>query len=182
MPNQPSQTSFNPKPKSSMQKLFFPKMIKILNKEFNYSAGAENAFYSPMSIGLALAMLYEGTDKKLRSDFEQILGFNPDKDYRRDTMEDLDSLLSPAAPDPYGKTGAFQMTVGNSLWNASHCQLQPAFVSSLQTMFKAYCETLNTQDQKGSCDKVNAYISNKTAGMIKDMLSINIFTPDLLLI
>jgi hypothetical protein len=87
MPNQQSQTSFNPKPKSSMQPSdFFPKMIKILNKELTDSTGTENAFYSPMSIGVAMAMVYEGTDKKLRSDFEQIIGFNPDEVYRSDTM------------------------------------------------------------------------------------------------
>jgi serpin B len=183
MPNQQSQTSFNPKPKSSMQPSdFFPKMIKILNKELTDSTGTENAFYSPMSIGVAMAMVYEGTDKKLRSDFEQILGFNPDEVYRSYTMEDLDSLLSSAAPDPNAKKGAFQLTVGNSLWNASHCQLQPAFVSSLKTKFKAYCEALNTEDPNGCCDKVNAYISNKTAGMIKNMLSPKSFGPDLLLI
>jgi serpin B len=49
-------------------------------------------------------------------------------------------------------------------------------------VFKAYCEALNTDDPNGSCDKVNAYISDKTAGMIKNMLSPRSFGPALLLI
>jgi serine protease inhibitor len=135
-----------------------------------------------MSIALALAMVYEGTDLKLRSDFEHVLGFSPDISVRQQSMESLDSLLSSAGPGPHKQKGGFHLTVGNSLWNTDHCQLQPAFVSSLQTMFKAHCEQLDLADPNGSCNKVNNWISNKTAGMIKDMLKPESFGPDLLLI
>jgi serpin B len=158
------------------------KTIKTLSEKIDESTGTKNAFYSPMSIALALAMVYEGTDLKLRSDFEQVLGFSPDQSARQQSMEFLDSLLSSAGPNPNGEKGAFQLTVGNSLWNADHCELQPGFVSSLQTMFKAYCEALDLTDPNGCCDKVNSWISNKTAGLIKDMLKPGSFTPDLLLI
>jgi serpin B len=174
----------HPKPNNSTSgpSFLFSKTIKTLSQKIDDSVGSINTFYSPMSIALALAMLYEGTDLKLRSDFEQVLGFSPEICARQQSMAFLDSLLSSAGPDPKGRKGGFQLTVGNSLWNADHCQLQPAFVSSLETMFKAHCEQLDMTDKNGSCDKVNGWISTKTAGLIKDMLKPNSFRPDLLLI
>ena len=167
----PSQPKVHPKENNS-----FSKMIKILYQRIDDSTGRKNAFYSPMSIALALAMVYEGTDKNLRSDFERILGFSPDKFTREESMGFLNSLLST------GQTGGVELTVGNSLWNADHCQLQPAFVGSLQTMFKAHCEALDLRDPEDCCDRVNGWIAAKTDGLITDMLTPESFPPDLLLI
>jgi serine protease inhibitor len=174
----PNQPQVHPKPNKTSPgpSSLLTKIIKTLNQKFENSTGTENAFYSPMSIALALAMVYEGTEKNLRSDFEQILGFSPDRSAKQDSMEFVDGLLSS------GKKGGFQLTVANSLWNTELCSLQPAFVGCLQTMFKAHCEKLDLHDPEGSCDKVNGWIAAKTAGMITDMLTPTSFTPGLLLI
>ena len=160
----------------------FTEIIKILNGKIDDSIVGKNAFWSPMSIALALAMVYEGTDKGLKSDFERVLGFDSSKEARGRSMLIMDSLLKPGTPDKYGPKNPFQLTVGNSLWHADRSQLQPEFVSWVQKLFKASCEPLDTRNPQGSCDKVNGWISDKTAGMIKNMLTPESFGPDLILI
>jgi hypothetical protein len=259
----------HPKPNNSTSRpsSLLTYTIKTLSQKIDDSVGTKNTFYSSMSIALALAMVYEGTDLKLRSDFEQVLGFSPDTSARQQSMTLFYSLLSSAGPEPiqkdeksedkaitkvapkkvkaninrtpsntigkeyhqliskkktpdnrtkliselkregrlsfavkktlardtpnpkkpskpseHGQNIGFQLTVGNSLWNSDQCQLQPEFVSSIQTMFKAHCEQLDMTDPNGSCDKVNSWISDKTAGLIKDMLKPDSLDPRVLLI
>jgi serpin B len=56
----------HPKPNNSTSgpSSLFAKTIKTLSQKIDDSVGIINTFYSPMSIALALAMVYEGTDLK----------------------------------------------------------------------------------------------------------------------
>jgi serine protease inhibitor len=128
------------------------------------SAGEnENVMISPMSISYALSMTLNGANGATRDSMLKALrlsGITPDA--INNSCKDLtEALLS--------VDKRILMSIANSVWVENNFTVKKAFINILTKYYNAESKTFDINDASAP-DKINAWIEDKTNGLIKQMI------------
>jgi serpin B len=122
-----------------------------------------NLVFSPTSLSLALAMLYNGAANGTAAEMASALHFTlplPGLDAAFDAM-DL------ALTTPPTDATAFQLSIANSLWTQKGFAVEQPFLDALATSFGAGVNTADFQSAPDSARAdINGWVSDQTKGEI----------------
>ncbi len=115
-----------------------------------------NAFFSPLSIYMAVSMLYEATSPSAAEQLHGTFGFDPDLQARyEDTARTLSSLNR---EDPHA-----ELSMANALWLVTG-DPKHEYVETVRNVYRADVSPVNDVEQ------INKWASNNTNGKIKKVL------------
>lgn len=141
-----------------------------LNKEMAKDGG--NLFYSPYSISTALGMAYEGARGQTASEMRSVLAFPDDNQTRLDLFKAIQSSIN----TPGDK---YSLDTANAFWAQQGYPILDSYLAILTDYYLAHGEVLDMRgDPVGSCDKINAWVEERTHDRIKDLLSPDNLGPD----
>jgi len=124
----------------------------------SYKAGDKNMMVSPYSVYLALGMLYVGAGENTEAEMKNLLGLS---------KEELGAYVAQLMKDD--ETNSILKTA-NSIWIREDRtkDVKDSFLQACANCYRSavYSAPMNEQTK----NDVNAWISDKTKGMIKDML------------
>lgn len=123
----------------------------------------ENVFFSPYSIYTALSMLYNGATGRGKEEMAAALGYGDMElsDLNGRQLE-LKSMLERAGEK-------VKINVGNSLWANEGVTPRKSFNDALKRFYDSELYVRDFGDKK-TVAEVNGWISDKTEGMIPEML------------
>lgn len=130
----------------------------------NVEAEAGNEVLCPYSMFSAFAMLANGDNSESRDDILQMLGYSSDE---ISTLTDYCKVMNEALPE-IDKSS--DIRIANSIWNGSDSEIVPGFKNIVTDVFKADLFSIGLNSSEGY-RQLNNWISNKTSGMIPEMLS-----------
>ena len=128
------------------------------------AAADDNLVFSPVSISLALAMLYNGAATETATQMATTLHFTLPTDRLNAAFDALDLALT--AP-PSSGAGSFQLSLANSAWTQAGFSILPSY---LDVLAEDYGAGINTVDFESAPDAarsaINAWVANKTQNQI----------------
>ncbi|MDQ7788934.1 MAG: serpin family protein [Clostridia bacterium] len=120
--------------------------------------GEENIFISPVSVALALSMVYNGAAAETKEAMAEVLRV------RGIAIEDVNkanaALLKALNANP-----DVQLDVANSVWARKDVTFTPEFLKTLKDYYSAEATTLDFNDP-GAPDIINSWVQDKTNGKI----------------
>ena len=136
--------------------------LKLLNTLISGAGG--NVAISPLSVSLALQVLYNGAAGSTQQAMSQTLELGPlDTQQLNDDNAGLQASL--IDPDPN-----VQLVIANSLWiDQAKYPVQSTFIQTDQTYYAA-----TIGDLAGAPANVNAWVDSKTEGLIAQILPPNL--------
>jgi len=133
----------------------------------------DNVVVSPASLHAALSMLLNGADGETAAEMRSALqldGLTPAA-----VNQGWADLITTAQ---YGKNPELQ--IADSLWLKKGVPFVPAFLDLNRDYFAADVDELQP-DPVTAADEINAWVEERTAGKIKQLISPEMLTPDTLL-
>jgi serpin B len=122
-----------------------------------------NLVFSPASISLALAMLYNGAASGTATQMASALDFTLPLE-RLDTAFDAMDLALTA---PASAVGGFQLTIANSLWTQQGFTVEKPFLDALEMNFGAGVNTVDfVSSPETARGEINGWVSQQTLGAI----------------
>jgi serpin B len=155
------------------------------NSEFAWSlyqslrAEEGNLFYSPYSISLALAMTYAGAKGETAQQMADTLHFTLSQAALHPAFNKLALELASRGEGAQGKDGeGFKLNVVNAIWGQKDYQFVQSFLDLLAINYGAGLRVLDfINNPSGSRDTINQWVSDQTAGEIKDLIPEGSITP-----
>ncbi|WP_321287507.1 serpin family protein [uncultured Sunxiuqinia sp.] len=136
-------------------------LFKEVNTELDEG---KNLMISPLSISLALAMVYNGADGDTKSQMETMLhksGFSPDQ-----INKAYQSLVKALADhDPQVK-----ISIANAIFYDQNFNIKSDFISTNQTYYDAEVDKLDFNNSLSTLDRVNGWVKNKTNNKIEKII------------
>ncbi len=134
-----------------------------LFRELNNQDESENIFISPLSIGMALAMTYNGADGQTKVQMGEVLGF-----------ENVgDSSLNLAYKGVYdalmNSDDKVEISLANSIWYKQEYTVNVDFSDIVNNYYDAVINPINTSDPN-SKDIINNWVEEKTNDKIKNLV------------
>ena len=118
-----------------------------------------NVFFSPISIYMAMSMLYEATGPDAGEQIRNVFGFDPDLSTRyNDTAHTLSSLNR---EDPHAT-----LAMANALWTTEN-PIPVEYVNTIRDAYLATAEEISTSD---GYERINQWASENTNGKIKKVV------------
>ncbi|WP_459129833.1 serpin family protein [Guggenheimella bovis] len=141
--------------------------VKV-HRDFAYKTAkdfftGDNETYSPMSLFLALSMITEGAEGKTFEELKDYLGFTGGKDTLKALVQETQEKLSM-------KSNGQIISFSNSLWTQVGFPYKKTFADIITTSF--YGDLFEVPFNNETKEKMKAWVSEKTDGMIKPALSI----------
>lgn len=134
-------------------------LYHILSKE----SRDENIIISPLSISLALTMTYNGAEGKTAAEMAEVLGVDGmELDKINLSNGQLLEELSVEIED-------VRLDIANSLWARDGLEFNPTFLERTSRHYKAELRTLDFRSPSAN-RVINGWVSEKTQGMIKELL------------
>lgn len=134
-----------------------------LMKRINAEDKNSNIFFSPISVSMALSMLYQGAGTTTKDCMAETLNYTgmSDEEINESYVEHLKyfKALSPSV----------ELNLSNSIWIDDDFPVKDSFKSINNEIFNAECSNLNLQDPS-ACDTMNNWISDSTKGLIGKIL------------
>ena len=134
---------------------FFKEMCRELEKG--------NLFISPLSASMALSAVTNGGAGTTMEDMKATLGFG---NFSLEQMNDFYKMLVPALKKA---DNTVDLLVANAAWIEQTFPVKESFTNSLQDYYDASINKLDFNDPK-SPDVINAWCSENTKGMIKEII------------
>jgi serpin B len=133
-----------------------------LYQKLRAQAGADdNLIFSPVSISLALAMLYNGAATETASQMETVLHFTLPPDRLNAAFDALDLALT--APPSGGDAGTFQLALANSTWVQKDFTILPPYLDVLAEDYGAGIDTLDfVSAPEAARSAINGWVASKT--------------------
>ncbi|MDR3297564.1 MAG: serpin family protein [Prevotellaceae bacterium] len=127
------------------------------------AAVGSNTFFSPLSLNMALGMLYNGTSGDTRTELAQVMGF---ADFSEAEINEYYQLMSDAllSVDPLTELG-----IANSIWYRTGFDVKPPFVSINQQYFSAEVQSLDFASPDAA-SIINGWCADKTKDKIKEII------------
>ncbi len=139
-----------------------------------------NLVFSPESISTALAMLYAGAAGSTKSEMQAALHFaQPDGELHA-AFNTLDQMLESRGANASGTDGQpFQLRVSNAVWGQRDATFLPSYLDVLALNYGAGVNTVDfSKDVELARHSINAWVSDQTAGKIRELLGKGILGPD----
>lgn len=136
--------------------------FKLL-RELTQEDSTSNLFFSPASVMLCLAMLYDGATGETREAFATALEIaGTDAAVWSDSVKTISSLLQ------IHGTG-LQVALANSLWCNRQIQSEPDYVEHIRRQYNAEIQTLDFTSPD-TVAKINTWVAQNTGGKIRNMI------------
>ena len=146
--------------------------FRLLREVAEEEGAGHNLFLSPLSVSMALGMAANGTAGSTLDSIKAVLGLEHQS--RQDFNEgyrDLLDLLRTLDP-------RVELNIANSAWARLGFPIRSSFLDDVRTYFGAEATELDFDDP-GAKDVINAWVSDRTNGRIKDIVQ-TIDTTDIL--
>ncbi|HVT06710.1 MAG TPA: serpin family protein [Polyangia bacterium] len=125
-----------------------------------------NLIYSPTSLSLALAMLYNGAANGTAAEMADAVHFSLPVPRLNAAFDAMDLALTAPATG----SGAFQLSIANSLWTQRGFAVQGPFLDALAVSYGAGVNDVDFQkDPEGARADINQWVSDATRGEIPDL-------------
>lgn len=125
-----------------------------------------NLFMSPLSVRIALAMTYGGAKGETAEEMAKVLKLEGSAEEVHGAMAALQESLDAAAGEGQ------ELAIANRLWGRSGEPFLPEYLQLTRSYYGAALEALDfAGDTEGSRQRINAWVGEKTAGMIPELLS-----------
>ncbi len=140
--------------------------------------GADNLFYSPYSISLALAMTYAGARGETEQQMADTLHYALPQDQLHPAFNALDQALVSRGEGAEGKgegdqesPEGFRLNIANAIWGQRDYAFRDAF---LDTLARNYGAGLRVLDFASAPEEarvtINAWVSEQTEGKIEELI------------
>ena len=131
-----------------------------------------NAFYSPYSISLALAMTYAGARGETEQQMADTLHFILPQDRLHPAFNGLDIELTQRGEGAEGKDGeGFRLNIVNSIWGQKGYQFLATFLDILAENYGAGLRILDFANApEESRVTINNWVGQQTEGRIEDLI------------
>jgi serpin B len=138
-------------------------------------ADSGNIVFSPASVSIALSMTYAGAANATAAEMAQALHFTLPQDRLHRAFNALEQTLISRGQDVSG--GAMRLTIANSLWMEQSFSLLPSFLDVLALNYGAGVNLVDfIHAPDASRLKINAWVADKTAGKITELLARDMIT------
>ena len=124
----------------------------------------KNVFISPASVALALSMTYNGASGDTQSAMAGALAI------KGMSLEELNKAAAALLSNLQQPGEGVQLSVANSLWARNGVTFDPAFMDRNREFYEAEVTNLDFSD-RGSVDRINGWVSDKTAAKIDRIIS-----------
>jgi len=137
-----------------------------------------NLFYSPHSISVALAMTYAGARGDTAEEMAATLHFMLEQDRLHPAFNWLDAELASRGEGAQGKDGeGFRLNIVNAIWGQKDYEFLTEFLDVLAENYDAGLRILDFINQtEESRLAINDWVSDQTAGRIKDLIPEGVIT------
>ena len=140
-------------------------------KEVSASAQNPNPFFSPLSLNLALGMLYNGASGDTRDEMAEVLGM---AGFTEVEINEYYQKMSQALLNIDPLT---DISIANSIWYRDGFPVKQPFIDVNQNFFDAVVKALDF-DRPDAVDIINKWCADKTKDRIKEIIEKPI--PDLI--
>ncbi len=130
-----------------------------LYREILKQSGERNVFVSGSSVGLALAMAYNGAEGQTRQAMARALEI---QGLSLDEVNRANAVLKVALENPDPKV---QLQIANSLWAKKGVDFKPEFIERNKNFYAAEVATLDFSSPSAPAT-INSWVKNNTAGKI----------------
>lgn len=131
-----------------------------------------NVFISPLSIGIALGMTYNGASGKAAEDMRNLLGFNDIAN------GDLNAAYKSIVDRILGMDNNVDLFLANSIWYSQIYTVKDTFAWLVEKYYHAEIRSMDVLDPNTK-NVINNWISDKTHDKINDVL--DIIDPDVVM-
>jgi serpin B len=134
-----------------------------LFQELAQQDSSANIFFSPCSVMLCLAMVYDGARGETRSGMANALQLSGlDSEGVGGVVAGLRSVL-------HGQEAGVQVRISNSLWCNQSIHVDPAYVTRAREIYDAEVREVDFAAVEAA-SRINAWVNEKTAGLIPRMV------------
>lgn len=130
----------------------------------NLARENENIMISPVSVSLAMAMVYNGANGATREDMARALNVQG-LELDRLNKNNLALLYYLTSADP-----ELTLNIANSIWMLEDFKFSEAFVATVKNDYQAEAKKLDFADPK-SADVINKWVDDKTRGTIDQIVT-----------
>jgi len=132
-------------------------------REVSEASGA-NTFFSPLSLNMALGMLYNGASGDTRTEMAEALGMADFTDAEiNGYYQKMSQALLKADP-------LTELSIANSIWYRSGLPVKQTFIDVNKNYFDAAVKSLDFS-QPDAADVINKWCADKTKNRIKGIIS-----------
>jgi len=125
----------------------------------------KNTMISPLSVSLALAMVYNGTDGNTKKQMEEMLHkANLSADDINQSYKDLVAALQSHDPK-------VELSISNAIFYRNTFPVKPNFITTNQNFYQAEVSGLDFTKQAATLITVNGWVNTKTKGKISSIIS-----------
>ena len=124
----------------------------------------ENTFFSPLSLNMALGMLYNGASGETRTEMAKALGM---EDLTETQINEYYQRIRQALSEIDTQTG---IDIANSIWYRDRFSVKQPFIDVNQTYFDALVKAIDF-DNPEAAGIINAWCSEKTKGKINEIVT-----------
>ena len=142
-----------------------------------YHENQENTLVSPLSLEIALGLTYEGATGTTAEELQNYLGMENYADWVDEYVSYAEGLeVSGASNAEY----SFAYELANSIWVKKDSKLTGDYVSRVKSKYRAEAQNVDFMGEAEKvAEKINAWCDQKTHGMIKQMVSPDMFNEKL---
>jgi len=136
----------------------FQKINASLNEQ-------KNTMISPMSISLALAMVYNGTNGNTKSQMETMLHKSGL------TAEDINQIYKDLVAGLISHDPKVELNISNAIFYRNSFSIKNDFITTNQKYYDAEVSGLDFSKTTETMNKVNGWVNTKTKGKISQIIS-----------
>jgi serpin B len=125
---------------------------------------APNLFISPLSVGMALGMAYNGAAGRTREAMATTLGL------QGLSLDEVNAGYRSVIDLLRGLDPTVEFTIANSIWHRLQITLAPAFLERAATHFDATVQGLDFADPAAAAT-INDWVSDQTRGRIDEIVT-----------
>lgn len=137
--------------------------FNLLKKTMQQDEATPNQLVSPLSIYMALSMIYNGAANTTKDAIEKTLQLEGI------TMQDLNNTCLALLQQLPAEDSRVKLSIANSLWYKKEIQPLAPFIGTAQKYFLAGTQALDFADQ-ASVNIINNWISDHTGNKINNVL------------
>jgi len=123
----------------------------------------KNTFFSPLSLNMALGMLYNGASGETRTEMAEALGM---ADFTETEINEYYLKMTSALQESDPLTG---LSIANSIWYRSGFPVKQPFIDINQHYFDAMVKDLDFS-KPSAVDSINNWCAEKTKNKIKEII------------
>jgi len=137
--------------------------MRLFSEVLKESGGVDNVIVSPLSLNIALAMVWNGADGETRKAIQEAIGMSQ---FHADEVNEFFKKLKDALlqTDPTTK-----LAIANSIWTHTNFPVKQTFYDLNNTWYDAEVSVLDFKDAS-TPSVINSWCSNNTNGLIKEMI------------